>query len=54
MPGGLFLPGEVYVLTNHPCVTSPGHGIAAAQVGQHTEAVYAFTVALELNPREYR
>ncbi|NXH29771.1 TTC31 protein, partial [Myiagra hebetior] len=31
-----------------------GHGIAAAQVGQHTEAVYAFTVALELNPREHR
>ncbi|XP_039407268.1 tetratricopeptide repeat protein 31 isoform X3 [Corvus cornix cornix] len=31
-----------------------GHGIAAAQVGQHTEAVYAFTVALELNPQEHR
>ncbi|NXB08789.1 TTC31 protein, partial [Cnemophilus loriae] len=31
-----------------------GHGIAAAQVGQHTEAVSAFTVALELNPREHR
>ncbi|NXY04463.1 TTC31 protein, partial [Pteruthius melanotis] len=31
-----------------------GHGIAAAQVGQHTEAVHAFTVALELNPREHR
>ncbi|NWV88709.1 TTC31 protein, partial [Machaerirhynchus nigripectus] len=31
-----------------------GHGIAAAQVGQYTEAVYAFTVALELNPREHR
>ncbi|NXI80361.1 TTC31 protein, partial [Rhipidura dahli] len=30
------------------------HGIAAAQLGQHTEAVYAFTVALELNPREHR
>ncbi|NWV45918.1 TTC31 protein, partial [Daphoenositta chrysoptera] len=31
-----------------------GHGIAAAQAGLHTEAVYAFTVALELNPREHR
>ncbi|NXB33799.1 TTC31 protein, partial [Eulacestoma nigropectus] len=31
-----------------------GHGIAAAQVGQHTEAVCAFTVALEMNPREHR
>ncbi|NXR92298.1 TTC31 protein, partial [Hypocryptadius cinnamomeus] len=31
-----------------------GHGIAAAQMGQHTEAVWAFTVALELNPREHR
>ncbi|NXA98380.1 TTC31 protein, partial [Melanocharis versteri] len=30
------------------------HGITAAQVGQHTEAVWAFTVALELNPREHR
>ncbi|OWK56786.1 Tetratricopeptide repeat protein 31 [Lonchura striata] len=31
-----------------------GHGIEAAQMGQHTEAVWAFTVALELNPREHR
>ncbi|NXN80618.1 TTC31 protein, partial [Bombycilla garrulus] len=31
-----------------------GHGIDAAQVGQHAEAVWAFTVALELNPREHR
>ncbi|NXP25888.1 TTC31 protein, partial [Scytalopus superciliaris] len=31
-----------------------GHGIAAAQVGQHAEAVLAFTAALELNPREHR
>ncbi|NXP96252.1 TTC31 protein, partial [Passerina amoena] len=37
-----------------PCVTSPGHGIEAAQMGQHAEAVWAFTVALELNPREHR
>lgn len=42
------------VLISHPCVTSPGHGIEAAQMGQHTEAVWAFTVALELNPREHR
>ncbi|NXW69874.1 TTC31 protein, partial [Hirundo rustica] len=31
-----------------------GHGIEAAQIGQHTEAVWAFTVALELNPWEHR
>ncbi|NWT26433.1 TTC31 protein, partial [Cardinalis cardinalis] len=31
-----------------------GHGIEAAQMGQHSEAVWAFTVALELNPREHR
>ncbi|NXG13626.1 TTC31 protein, partial [Grallaria varia] len=31
-----------------------GHGIAAAQAGWHTEAVRAFTAALELNPREHR
>ncbi|NXC34186.1 TTC31 protein, partial [Campylorhamphus procurvoides] len=31
-----------------------GHGIAAAQVGQHAEAVWAFSAALELNPREHR
>ncbi|XP_058659998.1 tetratricopeptide repeat protein 31 isoform X3 [Ammospiza caudacuta] len=31
-----------------------GHGIEAAQMGQHSEAVWAFTMALELNPREYR
>ncbi|NXE92782.1 TTC31 protein, partial [Menura novaehollandiae] len=31
-----------------------GHGISAAEVGQHTEAVWAFTAALELNPREHR
>ncbi|NXR70956.1 TTC31 protein, partial [Pycnonotus jocosus] len=31
-----------------------GHGIEAAQIGQHTEAVWAFTVALDLNPREHR
>ncbi|NWZ71292.1 TTC31 protein, partial [Acrocephalus arundinaceus] len=31
-----------------------GHGIEAAQMGQHTEAVWAFTVALELNPQEHR
>ncbi|NXG01593.1 TTC31 protein, partial [Sakesphorus luctuosus] len=31
-----------------------GHGIAAAQMGWHTEAVRAFTAALELNPREHR
>ncbi|NXK61364.1 TTC31 protein, partial [Sylvietta virens] len=31
-----------------------GHGIEAAQLGEHTEAVWAFTVALELNPREHR
>ncbi|NXY65283.1 TTC31 protein, partial [Callaeas wilsoni] len=31
-----------------------GHGIEAAQMGQHTEAVWAFTVALELNPWEHR
>ncbi|NWR04997.1 TTC31 protein, partial [Paradoxornis webbianus] len=31
-----------------------GHGIQAAQMGEHTEAVWAFTVALELNPREHR
>ncbi|NWY65795.1 TTC31 protein, partial [Erithacus rubecula] len=31
-----------------------GHGIEAAQIGQHNEAVWAFTTALELNPREYR
>ncbi|NXQ18700.1 TTC31 protein, partial [Peucedramus taeniatus] len=31
-----------------------GHGIEAAQMGQHLEAVWAFTVALELNPREHR
>ncbi|XP_030804334.1 tetratricopeptide repeat protein 31 isoform X1 [Camarhynchus parvulus] len=31
-----------------------GHGIEAAQMGQHAEAVWAFTVALELNPREHR
>ncbi|NWW34142.1 TTC31 protein, partial [Panurus biarmicus] len=31
-----------------------GHGIKAAQMGQHTEAVWAFTVALELNPGEHR
>ncbi|NXD31972.1 TTC31 protein, partial [Spelaeornis formosus] len=31
-----------------------GHGIEAAQLGQHTEAVWAFTVALELNPQEHR
>ncbi|NXA02719.1 TTC31 protein, partial [Nesospiza acunhae] len=37
-----------------PCVTSPGHGIEAAQMGQHSEAVWAFTMALELNPREHR
>ncbi|NXP68806.1 TTC31 protein, partial [Chloropsis cyanopogon] len=30
------------------------HGIEAAQLGQHSEAVWAFTVALELNPGEYR
>uniref|UniRef100_A0A8C3RAX4 RRM domain-containing protein n=1 Tax=Cyanoderma ruficeps TaxID=181631 RepID=A0A8C3RAX4_9PASS len=31
-----------------------GHGIEAAQMGEHTEAVWAFTVALELNPQEHR
>ncbi|KAM7052855.1 tetratricopeptide repeat protein 31 isoform 3-T3 [Acridotheres tristis] len=31
-----------------------GHGIEAAQMGQHNEAVWAFTAALELNPREHR
>ncbi|NXP01399.1 TTC31 protein, partial [Certhia brachydactyla] len=31
-----------------------GHGIEAAQMGQHVEAVWAFTVALELNPQEHR
>ncbi|XP_063257393.1 tetratricopeptide repeat protein 31 isoform X3 [Prinia subflava] len=31
-----------------------GHGIEAAQMGQHTEAVWAFTEALELNPQEHR
>ncbi|XP_056345270.1 tetratricopeptide repeat protein 31 isoform X2 [Oenanthe melanoleuca] len=31
-----------------------GHGIEAAQIGQHNEAVWAFTTALELNPQEYR
>ncbi|NXA83708.1 TTC31 protein, partial [Thryothorus ludovicianus] len=31
-----------------------GHGIEAAQMGQHAEAVWAFTTALELNPREHR
>ncbi|NWT75435.1 TTC31 protein, partial [Prunella himalayana] len=31
-----------------------GHGIEAAQMGQHLEAVWAFTVALELNPQEHR
>ncbi|XP_050829958.1 tetratricopeptide repeat protein 31 isoform X3 [Serinus canaria] len=31
-----------------------GHGIEAAQMGQHSEAVWAFTMALELNPREHR
>ncbi|NWH41943.1 TTC31 protein, partial [Chloropsis hardwickii] len=31
-----------------------GHGIEAAQLGQHSEAVWAFTVALELNPGEHR
>ncbi|XP_071311859.1 tetratricopeptide repeat protein 31 isoform X1 [Agelaius tricolor] len=31
-----------------------GHGIEAAQMGQHSEAVWAFTVALELNPQEHR
>ncbi|NXY12931.1 TTC31 protein, partial [Atrichornis clamosus] len=31
-----------------------GHGIAAAQAGQHAEAIWAFTAALELNPREHR
>ncbi|NXB98634.1 TTC31 protein, partial [Orthonyx spaldingii] len=31
-----------------------GHGIMAAQMGQHTEAVWAFTLALELNPWEHR
>ncbi|NXQ41220.1 TTC31 protein, partial [Catharus fuscescens] len=30
------------------------HGIEAAQMGQHNEAVWAFTVALEMNPREHR
>lgn len=42
------------VLTDHRCVTSPDHGIEAAQMGQHNEAVWAFTVALEMNPREHR
>ncbi|NXK42829.1 TTC31 protein, partial [Piprites chloris] len=31
-----------------------GHGIAAAQAGQHDEAVWAFSAALELNPQEHR
>ncbi|NWR39308.1 TTC31 protein, partial [Tachuris rubrigastra] len=31
-----------------------GRGIAAAQAGQHDEAVWAFSAALELNPREHR
>ncbi|XP_050177269.1 tetratricopeptide repeat protein 31 isoform X2 [Myiozetetes cayanensis] len=31
-----------------------GHGIAAAQAGQHDEAVRAFSAALELNPQEHR
>ncbi|XP_066041263.1 tetratricopeptide repeat protein 31 [Chamaea fasciata] len=31
-----------------------GHGIEAAQMGEYTEAVWAFTVALELNPQEHR
>ncbi|NXH01680.1 TTC31 protein, partial [Loxia leucoptera] len=31
-----------------------GHGIEAAQMGQHSEAVWAFTMALELNPQEHR
>ncbi|NXO40103.1 TTC31 protein, partial [Locustella ochotensis] len=31
-----------------------GHGIEAAQMGDHTEAVWAFTMALELNPWEHR
>ncbi|XP_059701482.1 tetratricopeptide repeat protein 31 isoform X3 [Haemorhous mexicanus] len=31
-----------------------GHGIEAAQMGRHSEAVWAFTMALELNPREHR
>ncbi|KAF4791271.1 tetratricopeptide repeat domain 31 [Turdus rufiventris] len=30
------------------------HGIEAAQMGQHNEAIWAFTVALEMNPREHR
>ncbi|NXM34601.1 TTC31 protein, partial [Oxyruncus cristatus] len=31
-----------------------GHGIAAAQAGQHDEAIWAFSAALELNPQEHR
>ncbi|NWQ69042.1 TTC31 protein, partial [Neopipo cinnamomea] len=31
-----------------------GRGIAAAQMGQHDEAIRAFSAALELNPQEHR
>ncbi|NXH57981.1 TTC31 protein, partial [Rhabdornis inornatus] len=54
VPSQLLEPRPPSPSTIEQSLALAGHGIEAAQMGQHDEAVWAFTVALELNPREHR